>query len=236
MQSIRRLPERNACEPTNTYAYRAYIETLLSYRDDAKATQLTSQLWYTDAVEIADGAAANAGFVARRGEIVLSRIVDMTGRFHVDLFLQDKLLINGVAVSVQLVRSKPAFALMADEANANYKLSIINATLLAKKTILNPSLHMTHIKALRKSAAKYPMRSVGCKVYSVLAGARSHTHENLFRGTLPKRLVLCCIDNETYNGSYDKNPFNARNNDINFFTGDRYTPNLSNRISMTTPS
>ena len=33
---------------TNTYPYRAYIETLLSYGDDAKVTQLTSQLWHKD--------------------------------------------------------------------------------------------------------------------------------------------------------------------------------------------
>ena len=71
---------------TNTYAYLAYTETLLSYGTDANDTQLTGQLWHKDtathmdAVEIADGAAANAGFVARRENIVWSRIVDMMGR------------------------------------------------------------------------------------------------------------------------------------------------------------
>ena len=90
----------------NTYAYRAYIETLLSYGTDAKVTQLTGQLWHKDtathmdAVEIVDGAAANAGFVARRENIVRSRVVDMMGRLHVDLFLQDKFLINGVNVKI----------------------------------------------------------------------------------------------------------------------------------------
>ena len=33
---------------TNSYAYRAYIETLPSYSTIAKATQLTSQLWHKD--------------------------------------------------------------------------------------------------------------------------------------------------------------------------------------------
>ena len=33
---------------SNTYAYRAYIETLLSYGFDAKSRQLTNQLWYKD--------------------------------------------------------------------------------------------------------------------------------------------------------------------------------------------
>ena len=140
----------------------------------------------------------------------------MMGRLHVDLFLQDKFLINGVNVKIQLVRSKNAFALMAGGANPDYKITIINATLFAKKATLNPTVLMAHINTLEKSTTKYPMRSVDGKVYSIPTGARSHTHENLFLGTLPKRLVLCCIDNDAYNGSYDKNPFHAKNNDINF--------------------
>ena len=150
---------------TNTYPYRAYIETLLSYGDDAKVTQLTSQLWHKDtairmdAVEIADGAAANAGFVARRANIVRSRVVDMIGRLHVDLFLQNKFLINGVDVKIRPVRSKKAFALMAGGANPDYKINIINAILFAKKAALNPTVQMVHIKTLEKSTAMYPMRS-----------------------------------------------------------------------------
>ena len=100
--------------------------------------------------------------------------------------------------------------------NPDYKINITNATLFAKNATLNPSVQMAHIKALEKSTVKYPMQSVDCKVYSIPAGARSNAHENLFLGTLPKRLVLCCIThNEAYKGSYDKNLFHAKNNDIN---------------------
>ena len=117
---------------TITYAYRVYLETLLSYGTDAKVTQLTGQLWHketaahTDAVEIIDGPTANEGFVARRTNIVHSRIVDMTGRPYVDLFLQDKFLINGVDVKIRLVRSKSAFVLMAGRGNPDYKINIVN--------------------------------------------------------------------------------------------------------------
>ena len=113
---------------TNTYAY-----MLLSYGTDAKVTQLTSQLWHKDtathmdAVEIVEGPAANEGFVARRANIVRSRVVDLMGRLHVDLLLQDKFLINGVDVKIRLVRSKSAFALMADGVNTDYKINIVNA-------------------------------------------------------------------------------------------------------------
>ena len=34
----------------NTYAYRAYLETLLSYGPDAKDSQLTAALYYKDTV------------------------------------------------------------------------------------------------------------------------------------------------------------------------------------------
>ena len=94
------------------------IETLLSYGTDVKVTQLTSQLWNKDtatrmdAVEIVKGPAAKEGLVARRANIVRSRLVDLMGRLHQDLFLQDKFLINGVDVKIRLVRSKSAFALM----------------------------------------------------------------------------------------------------------------------------
>ena len=209
-------------QSTNTYPYRAFVETLLTYGVGAKSTQLTNQLWYKDkasrmsAVDLEGGVDPNPGFVTRREYISGSRVVDMMGRLHVDMFLQDKFLINGVDVKIRLVRSKPAFALMAGGAAPDYKITITNATLFVKKATLNPTVQLAHIKALEKSTVKYPLRPVSMKVYSIPAGARSHTHENLFLNTLPKRLVLCCIDNDAYNGAYDKNPFHAKNNAIGF--------------------
>ena len=56
-------------QSTNTYPYRAFVETLLTYGVGAKSTQLTSQLWYKDkasrmsAVDLAGGVDPNPGFV-----------------------------------------------------------------------------------------------------------------------------------------------------------------------------
>ena len=140
----------------------------------------------------------------------------MMGRLHVDLFLQDRFLLNGVSVKIRLVRSKDAFSLMAGGQNPDYKVQIVDAVLFARKAVLSSTVQMAHIKALEKGTAKYPIRPVDCKVYSIPQGAMSHTHGNLFLGTLPKRLILWCIDNNAYNGEYSKNPFNAKNNAINF--------------------
>ena len=168
-----------------------------------------------NATELAAGPDPNPGFVTRREYISGSRVVDMMGRLHVDMFLQDKFLINGVDVNLRLVRSKPEFALIA-AGNNEYKITILNASLFVKKATLNPAVQMAHIKALERTPVKYPLRPVECKVYSIPTGALSHTHENLFLSALPKRLLLCCIDNDAYNGTYATNPFHAKNNAISF--------------------
>ena len=84
------------------------------------------------------------------------------------------------------------------------------------KAVLSPTVAMAHIRALEKGSAKYPLRPVDCKVYSIPQDALSSTHENLFLGTLPKRIILWCVDNDALNGAFGKNPFHAKNNAINF--------------------
>ena len=88
---------------SNTYPFRAYVDTLLSYGAEAKTTQLTSQLWYKDTAGHMDATTAdggNTGLVERRRHISESRVVEMMGRLHVDLFLQDRFLLNGVSVKI----------------------------------------------------------------------------------------------------------------------------------------
>ena len=204
---------------SNTYPFRVYVDTVLSCGAEANNTQLTSQLWYKDTAGHMDSTTVdggNTGMDERRRHISKSRVVDMMGRLHVDLFLQDRFLLNGVNVKIRLVRSKDAFSLMADGQNPDYKVQIVDAVLFASKVVLSPTVQMAHIKALEKGTAKYPIRLVDCNVYSIPQGAMSRTHDNLFLGTLPKRLILWCIDNDAYNGEYSKNPFNAKNNAINF--------------------
>ena len=93
---------------------------------------------------------------------------------------------------------------MAGGQNPDYKVQIVDTVLFARKAVLSPTVQMAHIKVLEKGTANYPIRPVDCKVYSILQGAMSHTHENLFLGTLPKRLILWCIDNDAYNGEFSK--------------------------------
>ena len=100
---------------------------------------------------------------------------------------------------------------MAGGNNPEYKVHIVDAVLFARKAVLSPTVQLAHIKALEKGTTKYPIRPEDCKVYSIPQGAMSQTHENLFLGTLPKRLIRWCIDNDAYKGEYsEKNHSTSR--------------------------
>ena len=78
----------------------------------------------------------NTGLIERQRHIAESRIVEMMGRLHVDLFLQDRFLLNGVSVKIRLVRSKDAFSLMDGGQNPDYKVQIVDAVLFARNSLV----------------------------------------------------------------------------------------------------
>ena len=198
------LNERLVTSSTNTYAYRAYLETLLSYGSDAKESHLTAGMWYKDTSgHMNDTAGNNAGFSARRKFTKTSQTVRLIGRPHLDLCFQDRLLLNGVNLKMRLVRSKDSFCLMGDG-----KVEITDASLFVRKVKVHPSIQLGHINALDRTSAKYPIRRVETKVFSIPKGNLSANQENLFLGQLPKRVVIGLVENLAFSGDSTKNPFN----------------------------
>ena len=214
------LNETPVTSSNNTYAYRAYIETLLSFGTTAKKSQLTSQLYYKDEISnmedhdpYNDDAAANKGFAEQSVHTNRSRIVNMIGGIHSDLFYQDKYLLSDVSMRIRLIRNKDAFCLMGS-ADATYKLKILDCKLYVRKVKISPSVFLAHNKALESGNAEYPIRRVVCITYTIPTGNLDHTQENLFTGQLPTRLVIGCVDNDSFNGRYAKNPYNFKNYDL----------------------
>ncbi|XP_033231609.1 uncharacterized protein F54H12.2-like [Belonocnema kinseyi] len=98
--------------PSNSYAYREYIETLLNYGPAAKNSHLTTSLWHNDTPGKMDDYDENVGLKARQKYLSAGKSIDLIGHLHCDVFNQDKFLINGVELRLRLVRSKDLFCLM----------------------------------------------------------------------------------------------------------------------------
>ena len=205
------LNERLVTPSMNTYPYRAYLETLLSYGPAAKESYLTAAMWYKDTAKHMEDAQLNQGFKNRQVWTMGSNKVVMIGRPHLDLCFQDRLMLNGVDIKMRLVRSKDSFSLMGEG-----HVKIEDVTLFVRKVKVDPSVQLDHIRGLDRMTAKYPLCRVETKVFSVPKGNMMANQENLFLGQLPKRLVIGMVENKAFNGDKDKNPYNFKHFGVNY--------------------
>lgn len=216
------LNDRSISSSSNTYPYRAYIETLLNYGEDAKKSFLTCQCFYKDnnlsVVDPLQEKDGNKGLKKRYDLTCKSQTLEMIGPLHCDIFQQNRLMLNLVDLKIKLIRSKPEFCLVSSKAGADYKVVLEHASLFIRKVQVSPGVSLGHAKALEKSTAKFPVDRVICKTYAVSKGSYSFLQENVFVGPLPSRLIIGCVDNAAVNGQYNLNPFQFDHHFVNFLS------------------
>ena len=212
------LGDRLITQSDNMYAYRAYIESILNYSNDALDTHLSAGLFYKDTYAQCENTALdgpNEGFKKRAGFVAGSRQFDLLGRIHSDLFFQDKLLVNGIDLKIKFNRNRDSFCIIAD-GGEQYKLVILSASLFVKRVKVSSSVRLAHAEALQVSNAKYAVDRVALKVYSIPQGTRLTQQQNLFLGQLPKLVIIGFVDNTAFSGLYGSNPFNFKHYSINY--------------------
>ena len=221
----------------NTYAYRAYIENLLNYNQEAKKTHLRGCLFSkdmagefenitikqnntdtvkSDSVNVAKTSSSpsniNTGFINRRNAFNSNGTTELIGKLHSDLFKCDRLLLNFVDIRMKLTRSKDDFSLLGDK--NEYIIIIEDATLFMRKAIISPAVTLAHTNALLESPAKYPTRKSVVKAINITGSVLTHTISNIHNGELPKRIIFGMVDCDAYNGNIKKNPFNFKHNGL----------------------
>lgn len=134
----------------------------------------------------------------------------MFGVLHCDVLFSERLLLNHVNVTIKLhLPNTPSFCLMSGEGSPDYKITILSAVIKVRTVTVSPSLQLLHVNELKKGQnAKYPIRRVDCRTYTIPRGNPSLHKDDLFNGLVPKRIVLGMVDSDAFNGSYTKNPFN----------------------------
>lgn len=206
---------------TNTYAYRAYIETLLNYGRDCKDSQLALSMYFKNGSNIFPFSKSNQnqGLLSRMKRVQRSSTIDMLGRLHGDIFAQEKYLLNGVDLRLRMIRSKDSFSLLAVPASEGaetegYKVKMLQASLFIRKIKPNPAVLIAHSKALRLATAKYPIKRIITKVFGIPQGNMNIIQDNMFLGTRPNRLVIGFVDSRAWNGDYSRSAFEFHHHDI----------------------
>ena len=209
---------RTISDGSSTYPYQAYLETLLSYGEETKSIHLNSSLFYkvtAGKMDEPDPTKANADANLRLKKHASftseSKVVDMIGRLRGDIFNQEKYLLDMMKACLRLHCSKNQFCLMCSDTNPKFKVKVLDSVLKVRKAHISSNAYLGITSALKKNTAKYPIRHVIIKSYSVSAGSMSRSVYHVFRNVIPQRVVVGIADNDAFNGAFRKNPFNLKN-------------------------
>ena len=213
------LQQQSVSDVGTNYPYKAYIDTLLKSKESRKIDN-SSQLFTKDSSGQFDSVDAktgpNQGLYERWSYTRDGGVADLEGPLLLDLFQQERLILNGVALDLKLWPSKNAFRLMSDSIQPYENLKIVDATLKVCIQRPNPALTMAHTKVLDTSPALYPYMSSVIKVASIAEGEFSFSADNMFQGEVPSQLILTLVSSSAYVGNYKKSPFNFQHYDCNF--------------------
>ena len=177
------LNERMVSTASNTYAYRAMMETLgLFYKDTPGKMDAVDPTQVDDNANL--GLKKRSQFTAESGEI------DLVGMIHADIFCQEKFVLSGVDLKLKLHRIKNEFCVVSVfqplQQMPEYKVQIMAATLFVRSCKINPTLAVSHAKELERGVtAKYPIRRVDAKSFSIPQGNLSSSGRVCSRDRTP---------------------------------------------------
>lgn len=111
-------------------------------------------------------------------------------------------------MTIKLIRNPPEFYLMLPGEDTKIRAKITSAQLFVRKVKISPQILLAHSMALEKATAKYPIKRVVVKTYTISQNMPDFTTPNLSSTVLPTRVIVGMVDSRAFNGSYKHNPFN----------------------------
>jgi hypothetical protein len=198
-------------QATGCYPYRAIIETNFTYSTAAKnGTVGIPQLYYKDKAGKFHSTApsGNPGFDARVAKFAKSAEVDMAGRLHCDIFMQNKLIIPGVKFSLTLIPSSTQFHMLSGTANAAEKLVITKIVLKVRRLKLNATTILNIQKSLAVKHIEYPITHAVVRTAQISAGQTMLSNFVIHNGQIPRLVIISFVEATSFQGAYGRNPFN----------------------------
>ncbi|KAI1286942.1 hypothetical protein HDE_10359 [Halotydeus destructor] len=191
------------------YAYKAYFEALLGYGATAKKTFLKPSGWLMNRAE-------EKAFLTGTEDGERGKLIHLTGVLHLDLALQNRLILGGTPLSLKLIANEPDFFLTFTNDNIKATVEIEACSLMVSIQETSNLLLDAQNKALRMAPAKYPISRMEIHADSLNAGTLDYMVDNLITGQLPRRLFVTFVKNTAYNGAKTVYPYDFENLDVNF--------------------
>ena len=107
------IDSQNLTVSNHLYPYKAYLETLLSYGNDAKKSHLTTSIFSQDTAYCYDETEGlNIGYNTRKKVVQNRKLFNFCISPHIDFFQTPRYLLPGISFKLKLSRSKEGFSII----------------------------------------------------------------------------------------------------------------------------
>ena len=223
-QIVLLINDTKVTESSNNYAYKAMLETLLSYDDVDEKSVLRLSCFKKDhgnvTADCPTATHANSGLVARSRYFEGGKKVTLITRPRIDLCQQPRYIPDQCKMLLKLTPSKSSFVLMSDKNDAKYQLKIHSCTLMVRRIKLVEASKLALQSTIESNhqVFRYPLRHVKMKSELLTSGSSNFEFDNQFFGHIPNRLTMCTVENRAMYGVFKENPFHFKHNNLETLT------------------
>ena len=218
-------------EQSNTYHYKAYLETLLNYNRQEGATKLVPQGWVNqlNVIPVMGATGANADVPTEADWSGNTELRALTARLleqhwhtfiirpHLPPLKTGKCLVPGIQMDFELFLNPNRVYLMGtpNKGTLNAKKfpaihnEDIKVTLLMRKVTLNASVYVRLQKErqLAKQPVRYPVVRSEIRTFSFDGRTTQWEQDNVFVGRFPDRVIVGLLHSDAFNCSLQRNPY-----------------------------
>ena len=218
-------------EQTDTYAYTAFIQTLLNHNKEEGKTLLAPQGWVNQlsppAQLVAAGAnddiSTTAGWAHNNAHPLKTftkkfhekKKVKLLIRPHLDAFQTGRALVPQVEINLQLYFNSPDFFMFGTPTSGTGVKKFVTLgrdNVKVKLHLCHLALNASVFTSLQKQRmsgrwAKYPVVRSEIRTFFFNGNTTKFQEDNVFVGRVPDRLIVGLLRSEAFNGTVDWYPF-----------------------------
>ena len=208
-----------------SYSYRAYMDNLLSFSKGAKEQSLKYHGFEQDTpggfedVNKLTASNTNSGFKKRSELFCTPNFFHFSVKLRIDLANIDQFLQPGVQLRFEIERNSDAFALLSDVGDdVTFEFEIKDSTIEFDKMIPTPE-YLNHFeKNILQEPLIYSYDKSQIHYFPYPANVNDLSIYSMFHtDKLPSYLVFGLVDNDAFDGSVSKNPYNFQHFDLKEF-------------------
>ncbi len=211
-----------------TYSIKSYVETMIGFSNNCKKSFLSSAGWFYEELWDTPDTPVKARtkyikHVTPAGlppdkdkDVSTGRIYDLYGKLNLDIAFQGRAILGGSKLRVKLVPNPAEYFMMCSDEKIVPRAEFIEVSLNMSRARVTQDIVFAHHKALEITPARYPLTRSLVTTTTINAGTLNTSLENVINGQLPRRCLVFFVSNESFNGSFKKNPYYFHHYDLNF--------------------